>query len=687
MFGILHSFINLHHILNPQNLTITMTPMSALHKCILIITCALLVLSANAQTPAPIIFGKVDLKDLQMKSYEKDSTASAVMLCDYGEYSFNFSDNIPRAIYRHHIRIKILNKAGFKYASRVIPYYFPNDNNRVESITKLEATTWNLENGIVVMYKLNPEEFFESKEANDIRYKKFTFPKVQEGSVLEYTYEMVSGMWYDLRKWEFQRSIPTVWSELRAEIPGYFIFNITLHSLIPLKVQESKEGKENFMRGDIRDPYLGYRFVMENIPALKEEPFVTTIEDYRSSLDFELSSTNFPNQSKVDYSKSWESLNETLLTNEYFGKQIKRFDEAEKIAVNLKNQYKSDTLALLNAAYKHVQDRMQWNDEVGVFTSKSNLDKIYEKRIGNAAEINLILIRLLRECGFDANPFILSTRDNGQLSDLVLLNKFNYTIAHILLNGKDVLLDATSKLTPIELLPLNCLNDRGRLIVRKNSRWIKIPANISSRKVTLANMSILPNQQLKGTINISFTAHNALTFRKNVLERGEAAYISDYKKEHGEHIIEKINLINVDSLENIPQLDIHTTLNEAYSELGERIYFTPTLGLAISEQPFKSPNRAYPIDFTVLQEETFSANFTIPDGYMIEEMPKNESITLPKQGGRFDFRVEVLDNIIRIQSKISLKKVVYMSDEYLALREFYNRIILKNAEQVVLKKK
>ncbi len=665
-----------------------MTPMSALHKCFMSIACALLVFTANAQTPAPITFGQVDLKDLEMTSYPKDTAAVAVVLADYGDYFYNFQDNVPRAIYRRHVRIKILKKEGFKYANIKIPFYFPNDNTKAEAFNKIEATTWNLEKGDIVSYSLTPKDFFENKESKDVYYKTFTFPKVQEGSVLEYTYELTSGMWYELRSWEFQKNdIPTIWSELRAEIPAYFIFNITLHSSIPLKVQETKDGENNFLRGSIRDPYLSYRFAMEHLPALKTEPFITTLEDYRSKLDFELSSTNFPDQAKIDYSKTWESLNETLLTNDYFGKQIKKFDEAEKLALNLKAQYKNDTLALLKAAYKLVQSTMQWNEQEGVFTTITNLDKTYEKRTGNAAEINLILIRLLRECGFDANPFILSTRDNGQLSDLVLLNRFNYTIAHVALNGKDIFLDATSKLMPMGLLPLNCMNERGRLVVRKNSRWVKIPANITSRKVTLVTMSILPNQQLKGEINVSFAGHDAVSFRKKVLTKGEASYSSEYKKSHSEHNIESISLLNIDSLDNVPQLQVKATLNEAYSELGDRIYFTPTLGLAIDEQPFKSLTRAYPIDYTVPQEETYSAQFIIPEGYAIEEMPKNDAIALPKQGGRFDFRVEVLDNLIKIQSKINLKKVVYMSDEYPFLREFFNRIIAKHTEQIVLKKK
>lgn len=663
-----------------------MTPRCTLRKCILLITCVLLGFYTQAQTPAPITFGKVDLKDLQMKSYPKDTAAEAVVLCDYGEYSYYFGKDMPKVTYRRHIRIKILKKSGFGYASQKIPFYVTSDVDKAETISNLQAITWNVENGSPASYTMSDDEFFEEKGTNTLYYKKFTFPQVREGSVLEYSYEIESGLWYRLRNWNFQTSIPTLWSELRAEIPAYFDYKITMNSLLPLKVQETKQGSQNFMRSNIRDPYLAYRFAIEDIPALKEEPFLTTLENYRSKLSFELAVTYLPNQGKIDYSQTWEALNETLLMSDYFGKQIKKYDEAQNIAKLLKTQTK-DSLALLTAAYQYIQNNMQWDGENEVFTSSANLNKVAEKGLGNSAEINLMLVRLLRECGFDANPMILSTRENGLPTDLVLLDRFDFTIAHVSLNGKDILLDATSKYAQVDMLPLHCLNEKGRLIVRKNSRWIPIPARPVSRKVSLINMDILPDQQMKGNVNISYVGHDAVFFRSAVLSKGKEDYISNFKKNKPNQNISKVDLVAVDSLGQMPEMKIQTVYNEAYTTAGDRIYFTPMLDLGEETNPFKSPIRNYPVEFGVPQEETFSAVFKIPADYVVEEMPKGESVTLPNNGGRFDFRVTLLDGEVKIDSKVSLKKALYSSEEYGALRELFNRIVVKHAEQIILKKK
>jgi hypothetical protein len=41
----------------------------------------------------PIKFGSAPLEDLQMKVYPKDSSASAVVLCDYGTSTIRYSQN------------------------------------------------------------------------------------------------------------------------------------------------------------------------------------------------------------------------------------------------------------------------------------------------------------------------------------------------------------------------------------------------------------------------------------------------------------------------------------------------------------------------------------------------------------------------------------------------------------------
>ena len=102
--------------------------------------------------------------------------------------------------------------------------------------------------------------------------------------------------------------------------------------------------------------------------------------------------------------------------------------------------------------------------------------------------------------------------------------------------------------------------------------------------------------------------------------------------------------------------------------------------------PFTSPTRNYPVDFIVQNEETYSFTLEIPKGYKVEEIPK--SVKHKWEDGTFiyDYLTSVKDNQIKIVSRVIRKRVEFKQEEYKDLREFYNQIVSKMNEQIVLTK-
>ena len=105
-----------------------------------------------------------------------------------------------------------------------------------------------------------------------------------------------------------------------------------------------------------------------------------------------------------------------------------------------------------------------------------------------------------------------------------------------------------------------------------------------------------------------------------------------------------------------------------------------------SDNPFKDPDRRYPVDFGAPIDETYVVAFTLPKGIVVEEAPKSSLVALPNNGGKFIYQVQMADNSITIVSRISLRKTRYDAAEYPALREFYDKILAKHAEQIVMKR-
>jgi hypothetical protein len=102
---------------------------------------------------------------------------------------------------------------------------------------------------------------------------------------------------------------------------------------------------------------------------------------------------------------------------------------------------------------------MNWNNQNGYYTDKGN-NKAYIDRTGNVAEINFILTAMLKFAGINANPF--NQYDDHGVPVFPVRGLIMCVSAEI--EGKRVLLDATDKFTTLNILPLNALNRRGRLI-------------------------------------------------------------------------------------------------------------------------------------------------------------------------------------------------------------------------------
>ena len=189
--------------------------------------CLCLAASAQQKTPPKtghsiMKLGAVTLEELQMKRYEADTSAGAVMLFEGGRCRF---DNSPSAglhlVFEKHVIIKILKKSGYDWANVEIPLYRSNNTER-EAISNLKGTTYNLVDGKIAAEKLTKESVFEEKNTENKVTQKFTMPHVKEGSVLEFSYRIQTPFFFTFREWTFQHTIPTVWSEYTATIPQDF---------------------------------------------------------------------------------------------------------------------------------------------------------------------------------------------------------------------------------------------------------------------------------------------------------------------------------------------------------------------------------------------------------------------------------------------------------------------------------
>ena len=438
---------------------------------------------SQAQAQAdPIKFGKIDERDLTSQNFLADSAASAVVLCDFGRSHFDYAEDGFRVVFERVTRVKILKKSGYDYATVQVPLY--HKANREEKLAALKGFTYNLVNGQVVKEKLNSDAIFKEESTPNVTIRKFTLPNVRVGSVVEYTYSVASEFIFNFQDWTFQSDIPVRWSEYRAAIPEYFDYNMLMQGYEPLEVQERNDaitqytirwapsitpgmqgGRESGGSEVLTPRVTNHRWAMKDVPALREEPYMTTTNDYVAKIDFELAGTKWPNEPYKTVAGSWTKIDEEFLNDENFGVQLNKGsflkDQLMPLLANT-----TDPAARVAAIHDLVRRSVKHNGNNSVMAG-STIRRAYDQKSGSAADVNLLLIAALREAGFKANPVVMSTRGHGRMeTSIPLMTRFNYVLAHVALpDGKELLVDATEELAPCGMLPQRCLNGVGRLLL------------------------------------------------------------------------------------------------------------------------------------------------------------------------------------------------------------------------------
>lgn len=659
---------------------------------------ALIALSASAQK-APIKFGNVPIEDLKMTVYGKDSSAAAVVLADYGESSLNYNQEKGFMLNFERIRrVKILTKDGLDWANYTIMLYESGANE--EKLTSLKAVTYNLENGKVVETKMKSDAMFREKYDENRNLLKLTWPNVKVGSVLEISYSILSDFIFNFQDWEFQSTIPVVWSEYRARIPEYFNYDKYLQGYLGMDINEQTSAvssvtlnykertgdhvsKTDFSNEKIDFQENRFRWAIKDAPAFKSEPFMTTYHDYISAINFELAYTKFPNQPVKNYMGTWNDVSKTY--DETFSREIKGNDflkrTVEEITAGLSTPEEK-----ISAIHQHVRSNFSWEGTSGKFLSNT-IRKVVDEKKGNAAEINLVMASMLEKAGITVAPVLVSTRDHGFVRETsAVSSQFNYVICMASAGEKRVLLDATEKFLPVGVLPERCLNGRGLVVSSTGHQWVDLAAPSKSRIVVNADLSITPEQTLKGKISFDRSGYYAEKQRKQYHSKGEKEYVKTFLQNHTWDIA-KSEFAGAAKL-NEPFKEAHElVIDDQITQAGDMLYLNPFFIWRTEENPFKSEKREYPVDFSSPFDQTYLVKITVPDNYTVEELPVSRAAMLANNSGKLVISVTRMGNTINVTNTFQINRSLFTQEEYPNLREFYNVLVAKQTEQIVLKRK
>jgi len=599
---------------------------------------------AMPQKP-PIKFGEVDMADLEMTFYPKDTSAPAVILCDYGYFSANL-------LQFHQIRrIKILKKEGYSYATYALPGKFQYS---------VKGLTINLEDGKIIKEKLKNESIFENKVTDGEYETRVAMPNVKIGSVLDFdfTYQGIPN------EWEFQEKIPVRYSELTIENSTSIRFKSNFFGYEPLAVTSPGH------------------WIARDMPAFKEEAYINSAKNYISRSEFDLFQVGI-----VAYAATWEDVVSNFRGDHNFLFFYPMSPQLNEIAKKIKESGSSKEV-MMRDAFEAVKT-VKWNENASVYTSNQTLNYILRMKIGNSADINSLLYELLNKLEIEVYPVAISTRENGTLSQFsASLFKFNYLLVLAKIGDKSYLLDATEQYNPYYLLPFRCLNSQGRIIDIEKNGWIGLTSDKKDKEVITYDLKLDEELTLKGTLSSVMYDYSAFNFRKAYRKfNSKEAFLDDYRTNKPGLIINDYSIENLDSIYLPVSEKFDITAGSQVIESGDEFMIIPLLYNQMKENPFKSETRKYPVDYGYNKEMVIVTKILIPDNFALKELPKPVEMKLTDNSASFRYESKISGSEITITSFFNINKPVFYYNEYGSLRNLYNQMINKHSEPIILKKK
>ncbi len=610
-------------------------------------------------------FGVVDTAELKMTSCDFEKDAHAMVLFDRGRmlvtYHFIMMDRYKRikifdddAKDEANIKIELSRKFG------------------AEHIVFLEAETITLNNGKIEHTKLDPKLVYQQHIDQSRDEVAFTMPNVKAGSIIEYRYNLEREFSHNFPTWEFQGNLPTRYSQLDVALNPMFSFTMLANKNQPY-VEDSPHGR-------------GHIWALENVVSARDEPFKRSDADELQRMTFIIS------QVKVDgrvekVNSSWAETGKEIATDKDFYKpfdqSLQGEDELIKRAKALPTQ--DQKIAFL---FDTVKATVKWNEEKQ-WLSYHGIKSAWKNKSGNWGEINMILLRLLRQSGVNACPMLVSTRDNGRIvPDFVNFDQINKLVAYVPVDSaKNYVLDASDRYNTYNNVPYDLLNSYGLCLNKEKASYklIFLKKSDPVRQVVVIDAEIKPDGTMKGTAQISNVSYD------------KAASVELYKKLDGNKYKQeltgydnnikitalKMENAEVDSLPLIQNVDFNLSLPGADEKY---IYFNPNLFTPLRENPFIAKERYSPIDFGYARTYSINGHYKIPAGYTVEALPKNMNMVIADRSISFSRLTAAQNGYIIVNYTINYKNSLYLLSSYNDIYAYFKKMTETLNEQIVLKK-
>ena len=635
-------------------------------------------------------FGKPTNEEMQMKVYEPEPNAEAVVLYRQTDVEYTVQSISFLVDYHEKVRIKVLQPGGTRFAKVVVPYrkyqsagnhvsgqkitgmslpkpggssnsYFEGEGVSMtdevmgtdadESVESIKATAFNMEGSKVVKSNLKKSDIVTTKIDEQNYRVEFTVPDVKAGTVIEYEYKIHSQIFWELHDWLAQWEIPVAYAKLDMNIPSYLIFNIEDHGIQRLTYTCTIGSLKFKLESDpLSNPVSistnHYVYEGRNLIGMPKDKYVWNVEDYSAGITAELKSYRLPGMMAMDYAKTWEQIDQMILDSEDLGMHLNEhsplIDELKEAKIN----DIADQRERAAAVCKLVMSKVKWNGKYEL--SPGPAFETLNKRRGTNADINLLLLQTLHDAGLEAAPVMLRERSQGLLPyNFPSIRKLTtYIVGITLNNGTNLFVDASSAGGYLNVLPEQLLVERARIVSKKKKAnpWVNLQKIVRSHANTTIDAVLSTDGTLSGT--------------QTTIHRGLSAL--HYRQQAG-----KTDEFSMEATEEVK-----------YNRQGEvsdgTISICPITSDLLSLTPFTSDTRLMPVEFPSESSQQIVINITLPEGYKLSEVPQPTIASTPDKGVNGRFVITQSGQKVQVNCQFNITKMQHPQQNYDALHGIFD---------------
>ncbi len=618
-------------------------------------------------------------ENLAKISYPLDTEASAIVLLE--KYTVEYSQK--KTV---HKIIKILRSDAADLANVTVLY--PLLGNTIN----LTGTTFNLDGDKLVVTPLQNDDKHYKSLGNNTGELSFTMPAVKEGSVIEYTYVVVTGFNFSPPVWHIQEKYPKIISEYELIFPNLLDFKSISHVNEKVAsfpgVQEAMKSTNTFCNIATGKETRSSLWLRKNVEAIKEEPYVLNIN--KNVERMEIRFTGMSVQSGYgNFQNSWEMINNEFWQAGSF-KQLESKNKFFNEVVDSISEADTSEDAMIRSIYCYVRSHFDCKPDYELSRSV-DLHDIFKSKKGNIFTINLLLTAMLMHAHISASPTLISTTSNlPLLKDLPILDRANYMSCTVTKRDSSIIcLDASDKNNVYGFLPPYCYNGFA-WVCGPTGRGIQLTTDmLLDKTISAMRMYDFTDSSAKLELVQKLGLVQSENLRKTWAEDEKKA--QDYLDKNIQDLpgdiavlTKKIN--NIDNPDT--NLVIKLVCNFTLDKKADHYFLSATAFNTFRDNPFKSTVRILPIEFSYKTDYKYCLTVNLPQN--MEPDTVRKPILVDYEAGAMTYG-KVMNytpdlHIFTLNSTLSINVTQFSNESYGSIRDFFQKMIKENNEMLTFKR-